>query len=84
MNAIQVGIVGGGTVGTGVVRICQTHQTDIEERLGAQLVIRRFSVIEPSSATAMLEMLWPGGGSAAPGSAPFPALQTKSAEREAS
>ena len=52
---------------------------------GAHEVIRCRSSIEPSSATAMLEMLWPGGGGGEEaGSSPCPALLTKSADRPAS
>ena len=37
MKTIRLGLLGGGTVGTGVARIIETHQEEIAQRLGARL-----------------------------------------------
>ena len=37
MKTVRLGLLGGGTVGTGVARIIETHQEEIAQRLGANL-----------------------------------------------
>ena len=37
MKTIRLGLLGGGTVGTGVARTIETHQEEIAQRLGARL-----------------------------------------------
>ena len=41
MKKIDIGIVGFGTVGTGVLKILRTNRRVIEERLGASLVVKK-------------------------------------------
>jgi len=43
MRRIVIGLLGAGNVGSGVVRILQDH-TDIERRLGAQVVVKKILV----------------------------------------
>jgi homoserine dehydrogenase len=42
----RVGLVGFGTVGTGVVRVLREHRSDIDERLGFPLVLKRIADID--------------------------------------
>jgi homoserine dehydrogenase len=44
MREIGIGLLGLGNVGSGVVRILQSHAREIEARLGARLVVRRAAV----------------------------------------
>ena len=44
MNKISIGILGGGTVGSGVVRVLQSNLASIEAQLGAELVVRAVAV----------------------------------------
>src|SRR5262250_1963007 len=37
MNEIKIGLLGLGTVGSGVVKVLQTHGTEMEERAGCRL-----------------------------------------------
>ncbi len=45
---IPVGLLGFGNVGTGVLRILETHAEAIASRLGAQVAVRRVAVRDPS------------------------------------
>jgi homoserine dehydrogenase len=47
MKTINVGILGLGTVGTGVVNILQEHQALLDRRIGAKLRIKRIAVRRP-------------------------------------
>ena len=49
-KTLTVGLLGFGTVGTGVVRLLQEHADDIEARLGARLAIGPIAVRDPSRA----------------------------------
>ncbi len=44
MKAIQVGLLGLGTVGTGVVRIIERHQEDLRSQIGAPIEIKKILV----------------------------------------
>lgn len=44
MNKVSIGILGGGTVGSGVVRVLQSNLASIEAQLGAKLVVRSVAV----------------------------------------
>jgi homoserine dehydrogenase len=46
MDAIQVGLIGFGTVGTGVVRILQENSRLLEERLGASIVLKKIADVD--------------------------------------
>ena len=50
MKAVQVGILGFGTVGSGVVKLIQENGALLERRLGAQIVIRRIADIDVTRA----------------------------------
>src|SRR3972149_10087451 len=50
MKAVQVGILGFGTVGSGVVRLIRENGALLERRLGAQIVIRRIADIDVTRA----------------------------------
>lgn len=50
MDSIGVGLLGCGTVGTGVLRILGENAADIEARLGVPLVARRIAVRSPDKA----------------------------------
>src|SRR5262249_18667601 len=41
MQAINIGLLGLGTVGSGVVKILETHGAEMQERAGCRLVVRR-------------------------------------------
>ncbi|MGD0950302.1 MAG: homoserine dehydrogenase [Candidatus Binatia bacterium] len=43
---IRIGLIGFGTVGTGVIKLLQRHQGQIRARLGARLVLARVADIE--------------------------------------
>ena len=45
-KTIRLGLLGCGTVGTGVLRILSENADDIEARLGARLVVTRILVTE--------------------------------------
>ena len=45
-RAIRVGLVGLGTIGTGVVRALQSHGTLIAERLGFPLELARIADVD--------------------------------------
>ncbi len=47
MKKIKVGLLGLGTVGTGVVRLLQKNSAVIEEKLGAKLVLKSVAVRDP-------------------------------------
>ncbi|REE69485.1 homoserine dehydrogenase [Paenibacillus taihuensis] len=44
MKPIKVGLLGLGTVGTGVVRIVEKHQSDLESQVGSPIVIEKILV----------------------------------------
>lgn len=44
MKAIKVGLLGLGTVGTGVVRIVEGHQEDLSSQVGSPIVIEKIAV----------------------------------------
>ena len=46
MNAIQIGLIGFGTVGTGVVRILQENSRLLEERLGGSIVLKKIADVD--------------------------------------
>ena len=46
MHEIKVGLIGFGTVGSGVVRILQKNSRLIEKRMGAKLVVKRIADID--------------------------------------
>jgi homoserine dehydrogenase len=41
MQAIHIGLLGLGTVGTGVVKVLESHGAEMQERAGCRLVLRR-------------------------------------------
>lgn len=43
MKSVQIGILGFGTVGSGVVKLIQENGALLEQRLGGQVVIRRIA-----------------------------------------
>ena len=43
---IHIGLIGFGTIGTGVIKLLQRHQSQIRARLGARLVLARVADIE--------------------------------------
>jgi len=49
MKKIQIGIVGFGTVGTGVLRILRSSSKVIRERLGATIVVRKIADLDIKS-----------------------------------
>ena len=49
MKKICIGLVGFGTVGTGVLKILQKNRGVIEERLGASLVVKKIADIDIKS-----------------------------------
>jgi homoserine dehydrogenase len=46
---VRIGLVGFGTVGSGVVRVLREHRADIDERLGFPLVLKRLADIDLES-----------------------------------
>lgn len=44
MQTVKIGLLGLGTVGTGVVRVLRDNAADIEGRLGARIEVRRIAV----------------------------------------
>jgi len=44
MKAIKVGLLGLGTVGTGVVRIVENHQADLQNQVGSPIIIEKVAV----------------------------------------
>jgi homoserine dehydrogenase len=46
MKEIKVGLIGFGTVGTGVVKILQKNSKLIEARVGARIVLKRIADID--------------------------------------
>ncbi|MGB9629834.1 MAG: homoserine dehydrogenase, partial [Thermodesulfobacteriota bacterium] len=46
MKEIKVGLIGFGTVGTGVVKILQKNSKLIEKRMGAKIVLKRVADID--------------------------------------
>ncbi|MDD2468280.1 MAG: homoserine dehydrogenase, partial [Desulfobulbus sp.] len=48
MQEIKLGLLGCGTVGTGVVRLLQHNSSVIQEKLGAKLTLKRIAVRDTS------------------------------------
>jgi homoserine dehydrogenase len=46
MKPISVGILGLGTVGTGVVRVLNSHREEVEEKIGAPVVLRAIADLD--------------------------------------
>ena len=46
MKSVQIGILGFGTVGSGVVKLIQENGALLEQRLGGQVVVRRIADID--------------------------------------
>ena len=46
MREIKVGLIGFGTVGSGVVRILQKNSRLIEKRMGAKLILKRIADVD--------------------------------------
>lgn len=44
MKPVKVGLLGLGTVGTGVIRIVEGHQEDLNSQVGSQIIIERVAV----------------------------------------
>ncbi|MBW7476232.1 homoserine dehydrogenase [Paenibacillus oenotherae] len=53
MKAIKVGLLGLGTVGTGVVRIVEGHQEDLQSQVGSPIVIEQVLVQNKSKARSL-------------------------------
>ncbi|MBO7745498.1 homoserine dehydrogenase [Paenibacillus sp. MWE-103] len=53
MKPIKVGLLGLGTVGTGVVRIVEGHQTDLQSQVGSPIVIEKVLVQNKSKARSI-------------------------------
>jgi homoserine dehydrogenase len=53
MQTVQVGLIGLGNVGTGVVQILQQQSALLAERLGARLVLKRVATLHPERQRAM-------------------------------
>ncbi|WP_219837956.1 homoserine dehydrogenase [Paenibacillus sp. R14(2021)] len=53
MKPIKVGLLGLGTVGTGVVRLIEGHQTDLESQVGSPIVIEKVLVQNKSKVRAV-------------------------------
>ena len=53
MQTVQIGLIGLGNVGMGVVHILQQQATLIAERLGAQLVLKRVATLHPERQRAI-------------------------------
>lgn len=53
MQTVQIGLIGLGNVGTGVVHILQEHAALLTERLGAQLVLKRVATRHPERRRAV-------------------------------
>ncbi|MBP3961392.1 MULTISPECIES: homoserine dehydrogenase [Paenibacillus] len=53
MKPIRVGLLGLGTVGTGVVRIVEGHQSDLESQVGSPIVIEKVLVQNKNKARSI-------------------------------
>ena len=53
MKGIHVGLIGWGTVGSGVIKILQENEALIEERLGSRIVLKRIADIDLESERAV-------------------------------
>jgi len=53
MKEIRVGLIGWGTVGTGVIKILQENGSLIEKRLGSKLILKRIADIDLESERAV-------------------------------
>ncbi|SEM68004.1 homoserine dehydrogenase [Paenibacillus sp. OV219] len=53
MKPIKVGLLGLGTVGTGVVRLVEGHQSDLESQVGSPIVIEKVLVQNKSKARSI-------------------------------
>jgi homoserine dehydrogenase len=50
MKPISLGLLGLGTVGTGVVRVLNSHREELEEKIGAPVVLRAIADLDITSA----------------------------------
>ncbi|MCQ6560876.1 homoserine dehydrogenase [Paenibacillus mendelii] len=53
MKPVKVGLLGLGTVGTGVVRIVEGHQVDLESQVGSPIIIEKVLVQNKSKARSI-------------------------------
>ncbi|WP_125665791.1 homoserine dehydrogenase [Paenibacillus baekrokdamisoli] len=53
MKPVKVGLLGLGTVGTGVVRIVEGHQSDLESQVGSPIIIEKILVQNKSKERAI-------------------------------
>ena len=53
MKPIKIGLLGFGTVGTGVVRIVEGHQDDLQSKIGIPVVIEKILVKNPNKSRAI-------------------------------
>ncbi|MEE9505449.1 MAG: homoserine dehydrogenase, partial [Thermodesulfobacteriota bacterium] len=49
MKRIQIGIVGFGTVGTGVLKILRNNSKTIKERIGTSIVVKKIADLDIKS-----------------------------------
>ena len=49
MKPISLGILGLGTVGTGVVRVLKSHREELEEKIGAPIVLRAIADLDATT-----------------------------------
>jgi homoserine dehydrogenase len=56
MKAVRVGILGLGTVGTGVVKVFFTHREELEEKIGAPITLHAIADLDISSPRKDLAM----------------------------
>jgi len=54
MNNINVGLIGFGTIGTGVVRLLQENKDLIESRLGAKLILKKIADLDIETPRSVL------------------------------
>ena len=62
MQTIQIGLIGLGNVGTGVVQILQQQASLIAERLGARLELKRVAMQHPDRERAVQPPASPAHG----------------------
>jgi homoserine dehydrogenase len=56
MNEVRIGLLGLGTVGTGVVRLFQTQRASLEERVGCRLALARIADTDLTRPRAGLDL----------------------------
>lgn len=65
MKEIVVGLIGFGTVGTGVVRLLQQNMTQLEKRLGARIILKKIAdldIISPRGVSINRDLLTKDAG----------------------